>query len=175
MDDMLIKSKRAESHLDDLRETFDTLRKYQMRLNPTKCVFGVSSGKFLGFIVSQRGIKANPEKVRAILDMTSPRNMKEVQRLTGRIATLNKFVSMATDKCLPFFKTLKQAFQWIEECEVAFQTLKEYLSKPPLLSPSVEGEDLFFYLVVSQTAVNATLICEELKIQRPVYYTSQAF
>ena len=78
MDDMLLKSKTAQLHLDDLRETFDTLRKYQMRLNQVKCIFGVSSSKFWGFIVSQRGIANNPKKVKAILDMTSPRNVKEV-------------------------------------------------------------------------------------------------
>ena len=120
MDDMLVKSKKAELHLDDLKETFNTLREYHMRLNPAKCVFEVSLGKFLGFMVSQRGIEPNPEKVKAILDMTSPRNVKEVQRLTGRVATLNRFVSRATNKCLPFFKTLKQAFQWTDECEEAF-------------------------------------------------------
>ena len=81
-----------------------------MKLNPCKCAFGVTSGTFLGFMVSQRGIEANLEKVRAILDMTSPKTVKEVQKLTRRIATLNKFVSKATNKCLPFFKTLKQAF-----------------------------------------------------------------
>ena len=81
--------------------------------------------------------------------MTSPRSVKEVQRLPRQIATLNRFVSKATDKCLPFFKTMKQAFQWTEECEVAFQALKEYLSKPPLLSLSIEGKDLFLYLVES--------------------------
>ena len=145
VDDMLVKSRKAELHLDDLKETFDTLRKYQMRLNPAKCVFGVSSGKFLGFMVSQRGIKANPEKVKAILDMTSPRSVKEVQRLTGRIAALNKFISRAIYKCLMFFKTLKQALQWTDEYEEAFQALKDYLSKPPILSPSIEGEDLFLY------------------------------
>ena len=120
VDNMLIKSKHEELHLDDLRETFETLRKYQMRLNPTKCVFGVSSSKFLGLMVSQRGIEANLEKVKAILDMTSPRNVKEVLRLTGRIATLNRFVFRATDKCLLFFKMLKRAFQWTDECEEAF-------------------------------------------------------
>ena len=78
-----------------------------MKLNPNKCAFGVASGKFLGFTVSQRGIEANPEKVRAILDMVSPKTVKEVQKLTGRITALNKFVSKATNKCLPFFKTLK--------------------------------------------------------------------
>ena len=95
--------------------------------------------------------------------------------MTRRIAGLNKFVSRAIDKCLPFFKTLKQVFQWTEKCEVAFQDLKEYLSKPPLLSPSVEGEDLFLYLAVSQTVVSSAPIHEELKVQRPVYYISQAF
>ena len=86
-----------------------------MRLNPAKCVFRVSSGRFLGFMVSQRGIEANSKKVKAILDMTSLRSVKEVQRLMGRVAALNRFISRATDKCLPFFKTLKQAFQWMEE------------------------------------------------------------
>ena len=95
--------------------------------------------------------------------------------MTRRIAALNKFVSRAIDKCLPFFKTLKQVFQWTEKCEVAFQDLKEYLSKPPLLSPSIEGEDLFLYLAVSQTVVSSAPIHEELKVQRPVYYISQAF
>ena len=86
-----------------------------MKLNPSKCAFGVASGKFLGFMVSQRGIEANLKKVQAILNMTSPKTFKEVQKLTGRIAALNRFVSKATDKCLPFFKTLKQAFAWTDE------------------------------------------------------------
>ena len=175
MDNMLVKSKEELPHLDDLKETFATLKAHQMRLNPNKCVFGVASGKFLGFMVSQRGIEANPEKVRAIIDMTSPRTVKEVQKLTGRIAALNRFVSRATDKCLPFFKTLKQAFAWTDECEAAFQELKCYLSSPPLLSPSKEGENLYLYLAVSASAVSAALIREEGKKQLPVYYVSQAF
>ena len=107
MDDMLVKSKEELFHLDDLRETFTTLKQYQMKLNPSKCVFGVVSGKFLGFMVSQRAIEANPEKVQAIINMVSPKTIKEVQKLTGRIAALNRFVSRAMDKCLLFFKTLK--------------------------------------------------------------------
>ena len=91
-----------------------------MKLNPNKCAFRVASGKFLGFMVSQRGIEANLEKVRAILEMTSPKIVKEVQKLTGRIAALNRFVSKAMDKCLPFFKMLKQAFAWTNKCEKAF-------------------------------------------------------
>ena len=175
VDDMLVKSREEEDHLDDLRETFNTFRQYNMKLNPSKCAFGISSGKFLGFIVSQRGIEANPEKVRAILKMSLPRTTKEVQSLTGRVVAFNRFVSKATDKYLPFFKTLKKAFAWTEECEIAFQELKHYLSNPPLLSPSKEGEDLFLYLAVSITTVSAVLIREENRMQFLVYYVSQAF
>ena len=107
VDDMLVKSKEEFTHLDDIQETFMTLRRYQMKLSPSKCAFGVVPRKFLGFMVSQRGIEANPKKVRAILEMASPKTAKEVQKLTGRITALNRFVSKATDKCLPFFKTLK--------------------------------------------------------------------
>ena len=87
-----------------------------MKLNPSKCAFGVASGKFLGFMVSHRGIEANPEKIKAILDMKSPQSIKEVQSLTGRVATLNRFVSKVTDRCLSFFKVLKKAFEWTNEC-----------------------------------------------------------
>ena len=175
VDDMLIKSKEESAHLDDLRETFTTLRQYQMKLNPSKCAFGVASGKFLKFMVSQKGIEANPKKVRVIFDMTSPKTVKEVQKLTGRIAALNRFVSKATDKCFPFFKTLKQAFAWTDECEKAFQDLKHYLSNPPILSPSKEGENLYLYLAMSTTVVSAALIWEENRTQLPIYYVSQAF
>ena len=151
VDDTLVKSKEELAHLDDLRETFTTLKQYQMKLNPSKCVFGVASGKFLGFMVSPRGIEANSKKVQAIINMVSPRTVKEVQKLTGRIAALNRFVSRVTDKYLPFFKTLKQAFAWTDECEAAFQDLKRYLSNSPLLSPSKEVENLYLYLTVSTT------------------------
>ncbi|XP_050264200.1 uncharacterized protein LOC126708447 [Quercus robur] len=108
-----------------------------------------------------RGIEANPEKVQAIIDMAPPKTVKDVQKLTGKIAALNRFVSRATEKCLPFFKTLKQAFAWTDECEAAFQELKRYLSSPPLLSPSKGGENLYLYLAVSASAVSAALIREE--------------
>ena len=95
--------------------------------------------------------------------------------MIGKVAALNRFVSRATNKCMPFFKVLKKAFQWNDECEEALAKLKEYLTKPPLLSPSVMGEKLFLYLAVSNTAVSSTLIREDGNVQKPVYYTSQAF
>ena len=173
VDDILVKSIDEEKHLDDLQETFDTLRRYNMKLNLSKCAFGVLSGKYLGFMVSHRGIEANPDKIQAILNIEPPRNIKEVQSLTGQVVALNKFVSKATDKCLPFFKVLKKAFEWTDECQKAFQDLKTYLSTAPLLSPSIPGEELYLYLVVSLHTMSSVLIGEEGKIQKLVYYTSQ--
>lgn len=145
-----------------------------MKLNPSKFAFGVSLGKFLGFMVSQRGIEANPNTIQAILNMEPPKNIKEVQSLTGRVAALNMFVSKAIDKCLPFFKVLKKAFEWMDECQKVFQDLKDYLATASLLSPSVLGEELYLYLAVSPHAVSSALIREEEKVQKPVYYTSRA-
>ena len=171
---MLVKSRREEDHLKDLKETFDTLRSYNMKLNPGKCAFGVTAGKFLGFMVSQRGIEANPDKIRAIMEIKPLKNVKEVQSLNGKVAALNRFVSRATDKCLPFFRTLKKSFEWMDECQQAFEELKAYLSAPPLLSPSQPSEELFLYLAVSPAAISAALIREEEKVQKPVYYASRA-
>ena len=106
-----------------------------MKLNPSKCAFGVPSGKFLRFMVSQRGIEVNPDKIQAILDMEPPKNIKEVQSLTRRVVALNRFVLKATDKCFPFFKVLRKACEWTDECQRAFQDLKDYLTTAPLLSP----------------------------------------
>ena len=113
--------------------------------------------------------------MQAILEMTSPKMVKEVQKLTGRIAALSRFVSKVMDKRLPFFKTPKQAFTWTEECEKYFQGFKHYLSRPPLLSPSKETEDLYLNLAASTTVVIAALIREEDGRKLLVHYVSQAF
>ena len=174
VDYMLAKSLDEGKHLDDLQETFNTLRRYNMKLNSSKCAFGVASRKFLGFMVSYRGIKANPKKIKAILDMKPPQSIKEVQSLTGRVAALNRFFSKTTDKCLLFFKVLKKAFEWTDECQRAFQDLKTYLITAPLLSPSMMGEEFFLYLAVTPHAMSSALIREEGKAQKPAYYTSRA-
>ena len=174
VDDMLVKSLREVDHLDDLRETFDTLRSFNMKLNPNKCAFGVTTGKFLGFMVSQRGIEVNSKKVRAIMELELRRTVKEVQSLNGKVAALNKFVSRATDRCLPFFRTLKKSFEWTDECQTTFNNLKAYLSSPPLLSPSKPREELYLYFAVSHTVVSTTLVREEDGSQKPVYFTSRA-
>ena len=107
VDDSIVKSKTDREHLEDLAETFRTLRKYQMKLNPKKCVFGVKAGKCLGFLVSERGIDANPEKVQAIIDLPEPKSVKDIQQLTGRMVALTRFISKSADKALPFFALLR--------------------------------------------------------------------
>ena len=144
-----------------------------MKLNPSNYAFRVSSRKFLGFMVSHRGIKVNLNKIQAILNMEPPKNVKEVQSLTKRVAALNKFVSKATDKCLSFFKVLKKVFEWTDECQKAFQDLKVYLTTAPLLSPSILGEELYLYLALSPHVISSALIREEGKVQKHVYYTSR--
>ena len=110
IDDMLVKSTTDELHIAHLVEAFLILKEYNMKLNPAKCAFGILAGTFLGFIVNNRGIEANPDKIKVVLDMPSPSSIKEVQRLTGRIVALSRFVSRASDKCQPFFRILKKIF-----------------------------------------------------------------
>ena len=106
IDDMVVKSKKAEDHLQDLAIAFDILDDFNMKLNPSKCYFGVKAGKFLGYMVTKRGIEASPEQIKAILDLKPPRNVKDVQRLTGRIAALNRFISRSSEKCKEFYDIL---------------------------------------------------------------------
>ena len=130
IDDMLVKSIKAKLHVDHLAESFQVLKDYKMKLNPTKCAFGVSTGKFLGFIVNNREIEANPDKIKAVLDIRPPSNTNEIQRLAGRIVALSRFVSKSSDKCQPFFQVLKKAFHWDAHYEEASSSLKTYLSSP---------------------------------------------
>ncbi|XP_057450898.1 uncharacterized protein LOC130742814 [Lotus japonicus] len=108
VDDMIVKSARASDHGSDLKEAFTQLRTYQMKLNPEKCSFGIQGGKFLGFMLTSRGIEVNPDKGMAILEMKNPTSVKEVQRLTGRMTALSRFLPMAGDKAAPFFTCLKK-------------------------------------------------------------------
>ena len=172
IDDMLVKSTTAGLHIAHLSEAFQILRNHNMKLNPAKCAFGVSAGKFMGFIVNHRGIEANPDKIKVMLYMSSPSGIKEVQGLTGRIAALSQFVPRANDKCQPLFQVLKKAFQWDAKCEEAFTALKTYLSSPPILVSPTEGELLALYLAVSDFSTSAVLVRDKERVQHPVYYCS---
>ncbi|XP_071912192.1 uncharacterized protein [Coffea arabica] len=176
VDDMLVKSRTQEQFVSDLREIFEILRSSRMRLNPKKCTFGVRSGKFLGYMISKEGVRANPDKIKAIMDMAPPRNIKEVQRLTGRMAALNRFLSKSAVRGAPFFKALKanRQFEWSLECQRAFDELKAHLARLPALTSPELGETLFIYLAAGEGAISAVLVREEERTQKPVYYVSRA-
>jgi hypothetical protein len=161
IDDMVIKSKVETDHLAHLAEAFEILKKHGLKLNAEKCAFGVGSGKFLGYLVTRRGIEADPAQLQAIQKLSAPHNKKDIQKLTGMAAALNRFISRSSDLCRPFFNLLKgsrRSFSWTEECDLAFQRLKTYLASPPLLVTPRDQEDLYLYLAVSPHAVSSVLI-----------------
>jgi hypothetical protein len=160
MDDMVIKSTSITIHIQDLEETFKVMKEVGMRLNQAKSFFGLSGGKFLGFILSERGIEIHPSKCSAILEMPSAKTVKEIQKLTRRIAALNRFISRSGEVCSPFFQTLKKArnFTWDDECEKAFSKLKTYLTQQPIISRLVQGESLSVFLSASDIVVSWVLV-----------------
>jgi len=175
VDDMVVTSVSGNNHADDLQELFDTINKYQLRLNPEKCVFGVKAGKFLGFMLTERGIEANPDKCMAIINMKSPSCIREVQQLTGRMAALARFLAKSGDKGHPYFQCLQKnnKFQWTPDCEQAFTELKEYLSRPPVLSRPEVGVPLQMYITVTEHAISSVLVQEKEGAQRPIYFVSR--
>ncbi|KAI3812676.1 hypothetical protein L1987_17388 [Smallanthus sonchifolius] len=176
IDDMVVKSKRAEDHLKGLREAFDILDQYNMKLNPSKWHFGVGTGKFLGYMVTRRGIEASLEQIKEIINLKSPANTKDVQRLTDRVATLNMFISRSSERCKEFYDILRKnkRFEWEEKQERALQSLKEYLSSALLLMKPEDDEPLSLYLAVSQSTVSVVLVRDHEGQQHPVYYVSKS-
>ena len=147
MNDIIAKSKPDEEHLVNLRKLFERLRKYQLRLNLAKCTFGLKSGKLLGFIVSQKGIEVDPEKVKAILEMPEPRTERQVRGFLGCLNYISRFISQLTTICEPLFKLLRknQSIRWNEDCQEAFGRIKQCLMKPLVLMPSVPGRPHLVY------------------------------
>ena len=162
VDDMVVTSQERGQHIADLEELFTTIAKYRLKLNPEKCVFRVEADKFLGFLLIERGIDANPEKCAAILAMRSPASVKEVKQLTGRMAALSRFVSAGGDKSHPYFQCLRRnsRFVWTEECEAAFLKLKEYLAAPPVLGKPQMGVLLRLYFAVNERAISSVVVQE---------------
>ena len=173
---MVVKSKLVSEHVGDLTNIFEILREHRLHLNTSKCSFRVGSGKFLGYMVTHRGIEVNSDQIKAINNLQPPRNPKEVQKLTRMMAALNRFISRSADRCRPFFLLLHKwkEFEWIDECVVAFQQLKQYLSRPPIMSSPVVDEILFAYIAVAFYAISFVLIRVDSGIQRPVYYVSKS-
>jgi hypothetical protein len=192
VDDIMVKTKRGSTPVEDLTLVFDKLRATRTKLNPDKCVFGISAGKLLGFLVSYRGIEANPEKIRAIEAMRPPARVKDVQKLMGSLAALSRFISRLDERALPFFKLLRKSgpFCWTEEVEQAFQELKQHLVSLPILVAPEPEEPLYLYIAAAVEAVSMVLAVERptpesqepkdsgpaagvRTIQRPVYYVSE--
>ena len=151
IDDIVVKTWCKDSLIQDLHETFDNLRRVNFKLNPDKCMFGVPSGKLLGFLVSHWGIEANPDKIKAIERMEAPRWVKDVHRLNGCITALRRFISRLGERALPFFKLLKKTgpVEWTPEAEEALQSLKRYLASPPILMAPTKREPLLLYIAAT--------------------------
>ena len=152
VDDMVVTSQVKDQHVADLEEIFTTIAKYKLKLNPEKCVFAVETGKFLGFLLTERGIEVNLEKYTVILAMRSLISVKEVQQLTGRMTALSRFVSVRGDKGHPYFQCLRRnnRFIWTRECEEVFLKLKEYLTSPLVLCKPQLGTPLRLYFIVTE-------------------------
>jgi hypothetical protein len=132
VDNIVVKSVQRRDHISDLAKTFANLRAANLKLNPEKCIFGFHKGKVLGCLDSTKGIEANPDKIKALVEMQDPVSVKDVQKLTGRVAALNRFIPRAAERSLPFFQVLRSAkkFQWSETQKQSFQsTLKKRKKK----------------------------------------------
>ncbi|XP_050241153.1 uncharacterized protein LOC126690060 [Quercus robur] len=167
---MVVKSKVVSEHLGDLGSTFGVLRKHKLRLNASKCSFGMGSGKFLGYMVTHRGIEVNPNQIKTINDLKPPQNTKEVQKLTGMVVALNRFISRSADRCRPFFLLINKwkGFEWSEDYIVVFQKLKEYLSRPPIMSSLETDEVLYAYIAMAPHAAILALVHTTRKL--PHYF-----
>ena len=164
VDDIVIKTKEKSTLLEDLRETFLNLRKFWLKLNPEKCTFGVPAGKLLGFLVSSRGIEANPSKIRAIESMRLPRCLKDVQKFTGCMASLSRFVSRLGEKALPLYQLMKKTdrFVWTAQAEDAFAELKKLLATAPILASPLPKEPMLLYVAATNRG---------LKQSMPLFFT----
>jgi hypothetical protein len=169
VDDVVVKTGNSDTLIADLEETFASLREYRWKLNPNKCVFGVPSGKLLGFTISHRGIEANPTCI------------KDVQKLTRCMVALNRFISKLGERVLPFFKLLnhQETFVWTPEADQALAQLKDFLSKPPVLTAPCKSEQLLLYLAATSHVVNTAIVIERQEdghaypVQRPVYFVRE--
>ena len=179
VDDILVKSKEEEDHLDALSQVFERLILYKLRLNPQKCVFGVESGKLLSFIISKKGIEVDPAKAKAIIDMPPPTNLKELRSLQGRIQSIRRFISNLAMRCEPFNHLLRKGvkFEWGSECQLSFERIKQYLLNPPVLKPPKLGKPLLLYISVNQNACGEFLAQYEegSLIEHAIYYVSKTF
>nr|GEV55318.1 reverse transcriptase domain-containing protein [Tanacetum cinerariifolium] len=178
VDDMAIKSTSKIEILKDIQETFERFRSINMKLNPKKCSFGVEEGPFLGHLINKHGIKANPSKVKAVIDLDQPRTLKYIQSLNGKLAALSRFLSKGAERSLAFFKVLKgckdkNSIQWTTEADKALEKIKKLiLTLPTLIAPRV-GETLTMYLAASKESISVVLAVKRNKGWTLIYFVSK--
>ena len=178
IDDVVIKSQSYDEHLDHLRKSFQRMNDYGLKMNPLKCAFGVSAGKFLGFLVHQRGIEIDQNKAKAIIETKAPRNKKELQQLLGSLNYLRRFISNLAGKVKSFSPLLKlknqEEFKWEDSHQKVFDEIKTYLSQPPVLMPPVKGKALKLYISASEDSIGCLLAQDnEQEMEQAVYYLSR--
>ncbi len=158
----MVKTKQHLTLLDDLKERFANLREYKVKLNPEKCVFGVPTGKLLGFLVSERGIEANPEKIKAIERMHKPARLRDVQKFTGFLASISWFLSRLGERALPLYQLMKKTtpFEWNDQADEGFRDLKRMLSTAPVLAAPAEKEPLLLYIAATSRSVSTVMVVE---------------
>ncbi|TYK27554.1 uncharacterized protein E5676_scaffold22G00230 [Cucumis melo var. makuwa] len=176
VDDLVVKSKRRQDHLKDLKVMFDRLRKYQLRMNPLKCAFDVTSGKFLGFIVRHRGIEIDQSKIDVIQKMPRPKSLYDLRSLQGRLAYIRRFISNLAGRCQPFQKLMRKGenFVWDKACQNAFDSIQKYLLNPLVLGAPVPEEPLILYIAAQERSLGALLVQDKEKgKERALYYLSR--
>ncbi|GKD51789.1 reverse transcriptase domain-containing protein [Tanacetum coccineum] len=178
VDDLVIKSRTEQEVIRDIEKNFKTLKEINMKLNPKKCTFGMREGMFLGYKVNADGLKVCLDKVEAILSLPFPKCLKDVERLNGKLASLNRFQSKLAEKSLPSFKTLKKCtkktdFQWTAEAETTFKQIKILIAELPMLTTPKEKEELVIYLAAAKEAISAVLMTKRDEKQMPIYFVSR--
>nr|GEV92560.1 reverse transcriptase domain-containing protein [Tanacetum cinerariifolium] len=179
VDDLVIKSRTEKEVIRDIEETFKTLREINIKLNPKNCAFGMGEGTFLGYKVDADGLRVCRDKVEAVLDLPSPKCLKDVQKLNGKLASLNRFLSKSAERSLPFFKMLKKCtkkcdLQWTAEAEMTFKGMKQLIAELPMLMAPKEKEELIMYLAATKEAINTVLMTKRNGKQVPIYFVSRA-
>ncbi|GJX93386.1 reverse transcriptase domain-containing protein [Tanacetum coccineum] len=174
-----LESRTEEEIVRDIEETYKTLREINMKLNPKKCTFGVEEGMLLRYKVKSKGLKVCPDKVDVVLSLPSPKCLKDVQNLDGKLASLNRFLAKSAEKSLPFFKNLKKCkkksdLHWTAKAEEAFKQMKQLIAKLPMLTAPIEKEELIGYLATAKETVSAVLMTEREAKQMPIYFVSRA-
>ncbi|KAG9442517.1 hypothetical protein H6P81_018371 [Aristolochia fimbriata] len=176
VDNLVVKTKQRSGHLLDLKGVFERLRRFQLKMNPLKCAFGVTSGKFLGFIVHHRGIEIDQSKIDAIQKMPEPKNISELKSFQGHLAYIRPFISNLAGRCQAFSRLLKKdtPFEWDDSCRNAFNNIEAYLTKPPVLVAPIVDRPLLLYITAQEKSVGALLAqCDENNKERSPYYLSR--